>query len=510
VSFSVSFTVALETAEPVGNQAGVPNQKPFFGFPSPRPGAFASIGMCIAYSCDAGIEFDERKITMTAKSLTFRAVARRPNKVVRSGCPKCDRGGDGWQRAAVGPVATNRGIAAGLGAKSLERFREKAMDTLTSAELDRLIRHSGKPMATVFIPTHPDLHEDAQDQLRLRKNLDQAETLLAADGMPPKLARETVQRARRHVTQPSWWQARDQGLAIFLAEDFCQMYRFPDRFEERVLVGDRFHVKPLLSYLEDARKYYVLAFSQRRARLLQGSSKGLTEIDVPGMPERIDAVMEFDDVEHGVQLHSISQAGGSRRSATFHGHGGERDTSKSQLAVYCRDVCDALQPVLRDELAPLVVFAVGSVDAILREHLVYASLLPDCVEGNPDHWTGQELHAKSWQAVQPALDAPRRAALDKLRESLNTPRTSLQISEILRAAVAGKVDTLLVRHPGHCWGTFDPRTFGVQIQERESTRNDDLLDLAIHLALKSGGRAFLASAGELPVTAEVAALYRYN
>ena len=384
------------------------------------------------------------------------------------------------------------------------------MDSVTLQEINRLVRPEAKPLATVYMTTHPTGQDGMQDELRLRHLLDQVEEWLKADGMRGPVARDAVQRARELVSHKNFWEFRSQGLALFLSENSCRAIRLPQRFEELVFVGDRFHVKPLLSHTSDTQRFLVLAFSQKRPRLLAGSLTELREIDVPNMPAAIEMVLETEDVEHGTQMHSVAiSGGGNRRAGVFHGHGGERDTAKSQLETYCRDVNAALQPLLHDETAPLVVVAVGSVHALLRNELTYAHALPQCVEGNPDHLSLHEMHELTWSAVQPSLDAPRRNALARLKDTLNTARSTTQISEVLRAAVGGQVDTVLVNRERHCWGKFDEPQLQVHIHEQPTRHDEDLLDTAIHLTLRHGGHAYLAAPDELPDQAEIAALYRF-
>lgn len=384
------------------------------------------------------------------------------------------------------------------------------MDSLTKSDIEQLNRHVGKPFASVYMSTHPTVVEGLQDEIRLRNDLDQVEEWLREGGMRGPAARDFVQPARALAADEGFWKFRSQGLAVFVAPGFLRAFRLPEMFEELVFVGDRFHLKPLLGNLSDAQRFLVLAFSQKGVRLLEGSRIGLRDIEVTRMPHGIESVVEFTDVEHVVQMHSMIRVGTGRRVGAFHGQGGEREMAKANLAEYCRDVNTALAVVLHDETAPLVIVAVGSVQPILKEQLSYAHLTATCVEGNPDHWSNHELHQRTWPIAESALDAPRREILGKLRNVVGTNRASTQISEVLRAAASGRVDSVVANRSAHCWGEFDSATLQTQVHERPPRHADDLLDLAIHYTLRNSGHVYIAADDEMPNRAEVVAMYRYT
>jgi hypothetical protein len=46
--------------------------------------------------------------------------------------------------------------------------------------------------------------------------------------------------------ESSFWRRQDNGLAIYLAENFFQYFRLALEFHERAVIAEQFDVKPLL------------------------------------------------------------------------------------------------------------------------------------------------------------------------------------------------------------------------------------------------------------------------
>jgi len=102
------------------------------------------------------------------------------------------------------------------------------------------------------------------------------------------------------------------------------------------------------------------------------------------------------------------------------------------------------------------------------------------------------------------------AAVDRFNEFRTKGLASSNLAEVVPAAVEGRVETLLVSADEHCWGTFEPDTRKVKIEQDEKSANgEDLLDLAAMQALMNGAEVFAVGIDEMPQHASVAAVFRY-
>ncbi len=100
--------------------------------------------------------------------------------------------------------------------------------------------------------------------------------------------------------------------------------------------------------------------------------------------------------------------------------------------------------------------------------------------------------------------------LESINELHNTPRTSFDLSEIIPAAIHGKVDTLFVRKDAEIWGIYDKSNNSIIVEDEQSDSNTSLINLAIVEVLQNGGNVYEQIAETMPMPyAELNVLYRY-
>src|SRR5690606_18449623 len=160
------------------------------------------------------------------------------------------------------------------------------------------------------------------------------------------------------------------GLALFLSPQMYRELRVPLEFQPQAQVGAMFTIKPLLPLLLEGAHFYVLVLGHRQPRLLLGTRDTVTAVQVPDLPESIDAALRYDDQARAQQGQTPVEKQGkqaSERFALFHGQGGDYDGwRKVDLLRYFHLVDDALRPLLADQHAPLVVAAVEYLRPIWR------------------------------------------------------------------------------------------------------------------------------------------------
>jgi hypothetical protein len=383
------------------------------------------------------------------------------------------------------------------------------MDIVTTKELRQLIDHQTGPCVTIYMPTHVAGASGKQDPVRLKNLLRRAENELVTLGLRRPEALEFVEPIRQLPDDPVFWAHRDQGLALFLAEDFFRRYRLPVVFDESLAVNRRFLVNPLIPLLSGRDLFFVLALSQNQVRLLRGWKYGLQEMIVPEMPAGIREALNFDEVERGAQVHSAMRGDRGKQAAVFHGHGGERETVKVDVEQYFRLVDRALAPVLREESAPMVLVGVDYLLPIYRDVTGYGHIIHEQVAGNPEQLNAEQLHEKCWPIIRPHVEHQSRLTTARFQKFAGTGKTSDDIRQIVPAAVQGQIDSLMIDTRRPQWGSFDPQTNTVEVHESASPGDDDLADYAAVHTLLRRGTVFAVTADELPTAEPVAAIFRF-
>jgi hypothetical protein len=269
------------------------------------------------------------------------------------------------------------------------------------------------------MPAHRVGAEIQQDPIRLKNLLGEAEGHLIAQSLRIPEAQKLLEPAKKLLQDGLFWQHQSDGLALFLSPGVLRYYRLPFDFEELVVVTDRFHIKPLLPLFSGDGRFYVLALSQSKVRLLQGTRYSVSEIDLEEVPASLAEVLKFNDPEKRFQFHTMTRTPGGKgeRPAIFHGHGvASADDPKDYISRYFHRVDEGLHDLLRDEQAPLVLAGVDYLLPIYREANTYPHLVYEGIEGNPEELRAEELHERAWTTVQPLFLAEQEEAAAQYRQ----------------------------------------------------------------------------------------------
>lgn len=387
-------------------------------------------------------------------------------------------------------------------------------DHFSVSELQQLIAFHGGPAVSIYMPAHrvTTANQMQEDKIRLKNLLRDAESRLTQTGLRGPEARALLAPAQDLLDNVEFWQHQSDGLAIFLGQGATYIFRLPIEFETLLFVADNFHVKPLLPLLTNDGTFYVLAASQNEVRILRGTKHTIDELDVAGVPDSLAEAMRFEDPERQLQFHTSTPpaAGGDRRSAIYHGHGGgPGDEEKDRILRYFRAIDKGMQELLQDEQAPLVFAGVEYLLPIYQEANTYRYLMETGITGNPEELRPEELHQAAWEIVAPHFARAQSEALELYQQMIATNQAANTIRQILPAAYQGRVQTAFVPHNKQLWGTFDPETSEVHLAAEETPDTYDLYDQFAVYTLMRKGQVFVVEPGTLPDGADAAAIFRY-
>ena len=378
------------------------------------------------------------------------------------------------------------------------------MDIMRPHDLERLTSSAPAPSASLFMPTHRAGAGTAQDPIRFKNLLTQADEALRALGLRAPEASELLAPARSLLGRPIFWKHQAEGLAAFASAASFEAVRLPLTLPELAVVGDRFHVKPLLPYFAADGHFFVLAISQNQIRLLEGSRDAFDEVDLREVPTSLAEALQHEDPERELLLHVAG--GGPARRAVFHGHGAGSEIDKERLDRYFREIDRGVSEILRGERAPVVLAGVGYATARYRELSAMGSILSEAVAGSPDELRLDQLHERAWALVEPTFRSVLRADLDRFSELDGTGLTATGVTETLTAAEQGRVGVLFAAADQERWGSTDDG--GVVIRDEPLPGDEDLIDAAVVAALRTDARAHVLASEALPA-APVAAILRY-
>lgn len=379
------------------------------------------------------------------------------------------------------------------------------MKFLSWKDLEVLAHTRADPAVSIYMPANRKGNYE-QDPIRLGNLLREAERRLVEHGLRTPDAGKLLEPARQLLDDAHFWQHQGDGLAIFSAFGVFEYYRLPYKFDELVVVGGGFYVKPLLPLFTEDEAFYVLAISENHLRLLQCSRYSVRQVTPDEVPSSLAEALQYDQPEKQLQFHSAQQGGGA---AIFHGHGTSKDNEKDKYLRYFQKVNKGLQEFLKDEKAPLVLAGVDYLHPIYRKASTYRYLVEEGIEGNPDELKDEELQQKARVIVQPYLEPRKNEALARYQEAHAGGLATDWLEDILLGAVDGRIAALFVAVGAQIWGRFDEQERTVSLYESTEPGAEDLLDLAAVETLARGGSVYALKPEEMPGKQPAAAVLRY-
>lgn len=384
------------------------------------------------------------------------------------------------------------------------------MDDLISINDFRALATAQTSMAvSIYMPAHRRGRDTQQDPIRLKNMAQEAETQLVQAGLRRSDAAALLAPVRAMLPDGLFWRYQSDGLAIFLSPEAGYRFRLPLPFDEKVVVTQRYHLKPLLPLFTDNGRYFLLALSQNEVRMLEGTRHTLNELVLTDVPSSLADALKYDQFEKQLQFHTSTPSRFGRRSAVFHGHGAADEYNKDRLLRFFQQVDRGVREVLHDEHAPLVLAAVDYLMPIYRQANSYPHLLSAGIDGNPEHVGRDSLQQRAWAIVEPHIMQLRKETLARYRALLGTGLASYHVEETISAALHGRVEALFVPIGKHVWGAADAATRSVTIHDAAQPYDEDLLDLAAIQTLAAGGSVFALAPDEMPNGASVAAIFRF-
>ena len=386
------------------------------------------------------------------------------------------------------------------------------MDVLKRTDLQQLVETNGKWHVSIYMPTHRAGNDRQQDPIRLRNLLAQAEKTLLDYGVRRPDVQKMMRPAEDLLIDHDFWQHQSEGLAIFISNAASPIYRLPERFEEEVVVGKSFYVQPLLPLLNGNGNFYILVLSLNQTRLFRASRDNLSEVELKGIPTNMGEALQIDDLEKhfGFQTNTDRGGTGRERPGVFYGQGEEND-KKEKIWRYFQEVDQGITRMLEDESAPMVVAAVDYLIPIYQQSNTYRNLLKEGVVGSPERQDLKELHSLAWKVVEPIFMRNQQEAIDHFQE-LHGQQNGLATSDLdaaVKAAIGGRIETLILPLGVQKWGRYDPATDSVRFDPESTPENEDMFNYAAVQTILNSGNVYVVPMDRFPNHGEVAAILRY-
>lgn len=378
------------------------------------------------------------------------------------------------------------------------------MDPIRPSTLSELAAVEQERCVSLLMPTHPTGADSRQDPIRLENLVDKAHAQLKARDIRRPDIEALLAPVRDVINQRSFWQYQGSALAAYLADGTTRILRLPEVVDELVTIGPHFNIKPLLGSVASSEPFYVLALSEHRARLYQGTRNDLVEIHDEGFPLSADEVVGVRDAEvqlqHDVGLPPRGGRGdrghrGDMGQTGYHGHGEGETKLESDTIHFVKSVAERVARYLYGDQAPLILAADNSLAGLYRREHSRGRLVDSDHLPSPDALQPHELRERAWKIAAPLLHADHSALLDRFGTAAAAGRSAQGFAEVAVAANEGKIDTLFFdprsSQPGQLTegGTSACLIDPDEAAERKDASIEDLVNRAIIDTIRASGQA---------------------
>jgi hypothetical protein len=382
------------------------------------------------------------------------------------------------------------------------------MNLLTNDFRASLLSAHESPCLSLYQPTHRHHPDNQEDPIRFRnlvKELDQSLQKKYSTQEIRALLEPFEALSRDH----DFWNHTTDGLAVFGAPGLFQVVGLQRATRELAVVADSFHTKPLLSFLQSADRFQVLALNLHEIKLFEGNRDALDEIALaPGVPRTLTEALGEELTEPHQTVASYGGTGGAS-TAMRHGHGDKKDEMDNDEKRFFRRVDRAiLESHSQASGLPLILAALPEHQGHFRKHSQNSFLLDEGIKVHPDELSMTEFRERAWHIFQPQYQARLAKLADEFAVAKSKGLGQEDVKQVAVTAVAGQIATLLLEADRRIPGRIDGATGEVEFKDLSHPEVDDLLDDLGELVQKTGGRVVVVPADRMPTMTGVAATCR--
>ncbi len=364
----------------------------------------------------------------------------------------------------------------------------------------------GEPCLSLYQPTHRKHPENQQDPIRFRNLVKDLEQSLLQK-YEAREANELLEPFRSLANDTEFWNHSGDGLAVLAATGFFRVYRLQRPVAELAVVANSFHLKPLLRILQSADRFHVLSLNQKEAKLYEGNRDGISPITFPtAVAEKLEEAAEISRKAAHVEAaaHAPSPAAGVR------GGQGVGDPEDHDRERFFRTVdLTILEHYSRDSGLPVVLAALPENYNLFSRISQNQHLLGEGIESDPTSLSVDDLRERAWLAIRPQYTSRLAEIVEAFEAAKAKELADDDLEKVMKAAVAGRVGTLLIEYERQIPGRCDQASGDIQFDDLEHPGVDDLLDDLGEIVTKAGGELVVVPKTEMPTSTGLAAIYRY-
>jgi len=316
---------------------------------------------------------------------------------------------------------------------------------------------------TVYAETSPAPNERENSLLQVKSAVDRALRTIR-EGGARHAAEEKLRSRWAEIADSDLWLRLSRSLAVFIADDFHEVYVLPNALETQSQLGDYFDIGELVRAVTTPQQAYALTLSANGWNLWRATATTRAE--------ELPLVGEYaTDVAEATNRATVRDRGHVRRLVGDEG-------KKVLLETYAKRVAEAVRSELGHTDAsasvPLFLFATDPLLDLYRGVDRKRQII--AVPGAPDELRPDQIDHAIRESLS-TLNAQRTSArVDEIANGVGRGLVATDVADIARAAVAGAVSTLVYNFTVDVLGRLDDTT-------GEVSYGDDGYDLLSRIAV---------------------------
>lgn len=263
---------------------------------------------------------------------------------------------------------------------------------INKKKIEQLNNVTTSKCLSIYIKTNRTSNSDT-DRIRWKNACSNAAKQLNDFFTDDRDVRKFLRPATDLLEDDNFWMHLSDGLCMFINEDYAEKFILPIQFTNKVHLGNKFLLSPLLPFFKNRERFFLLDLSLNHIRFFEGNKHHITPVVINDLVPvgGIDETNILNDLNPNLQSHG---------NGIYHGHGKGNDAKEVNLEKYIREIDNGLAEIFADENAPLILSGDISIVTTFKNISKYNNLVDAYIKGNNEHLNPVDLHEMSYKTLK--------------------------------------------------------------------------------------------------------------
>jgi hypothetical protein len=293
-----------------------------------------------------------------------------------------------------------------------------------------------------------------------------------------------------------------KGIGLFVSQNIKKLITFPFEVKEKVIIRHSFEIRDLLYFNHYSRNYFLLALTEKSAKLFSGTTDQISEVKDENFPRDYEELYEYAKPARG------SSYVGNAYLQDF-----EKDKSVME-AIRMKNFFEESDECLKKYLLPNTPLLLAGTEkdvSLFRNTTAHKKNIIDTLSGNFSYVNEAELGLMAWLKVWAFIDKEKTELISLYGERKGAGLGVEGINEVWTAAKAGRGLKLLVEKDFYLTGfvTSEDNKLHIKLPKRKHSTIPDIIDDIIETVLNKNGDVIVVENEALRDHQRIALITRY-